>query len=109
MIYNHRIQSIAIQMGYLATPRHQIRFCHSTNYSNLLNGPPNKLHLTHRTKEFVQTQHELLEAGTPSIEEHAISLLKPIQEVAFYTFIDATARNVFKSSRIKETVDSTSQ
>ena len=103
MIYNHGIQSIAIQMGYLATPRHQIRFCHSTNYSNLLNGPSNKLHLTHPTKEFVEAQQELLEAGTPSVEE------KSIQEVAFYTFIDANARNVFKSSRKKETVDSKSE
>ena len=30
-------------------------------------GPPNQMHLTRRTKEFVQAQQELLEAGTPSV------------------------------------------
>ena len=99
MISNHGIQSIAIQMGYLATPRHQIRFCHSTNCSNLLNGP----------------QINCISPIVPrssfrrSVEEHAISLLKSIQEVAFYTFIDENARNVCKSSRKKEAVDSKSQ
>lgn len=104
MIYNHGIQSIAIHDGFLATPRHQIGFCHSTNYSNFQIcsvGPPNQLHLTHRTKEFVQAQQELLEAGTPSVEENAISLLKSIQEVVFYTFGDARAKNVFKSGTKK--------
>ena len=92
---------LRFMMGYLATPRHQIGFCHSTSYSNLLSAPK-KLHLTHRTKEFVQAQQELLEAGTPSVEENAESLLKSIQEVVLYTCIDARAKNVLKSSRKKE-------
>ena len=108
MIYNGGIQSIAIHDGLSRHTPSSNWVCHSTNYSNLLSAPK-KLHLTHRTKEFVQAQQELLEAGTPQVEENAESLLKSIQEVVCYTCIDARAKTVLVSSRKKETVESKSQ
>ena len=100
---------LRFMMGYLATPRHQIGFCHSTNYSNLLSGPRRNCISPIVPRNSFRRSRSCWRLELHQVEENAKSLLKSIQEVVCYTCIDARAKTVLVSSRKKETVESKSQ